>query len=158
MTRPNRIVIVGASLAGLRAVESLRRLGHEGSIVLIGEEPRAPYDRPPLSKQLLAGDWEPERVQLRSVEELRDLNVELRLGERATALDLDARIVGLAGGDAVAFDGLIIATGARPRTLPGASDLPGLHTLRTLEHSLAIREALPPGGAPRRGRRGLHRL
>lgn len=146
MPRLNRIVVVGASLAGLRAVEGLRRLGHEGAIVLIGEERRAPYDRPPLSKQLLAGEWGLERVQLRSEEELRDLDVELRLGERATGLDLDSRTV-LLEGDRVAFDGLIIATGARPRTLPGAPDLEGVHTLRTLEDSLAIGEAL--GSRPR---------
>ena len=146
MPRLNQIVVVGASLAGLRSVEGLRRLGHEGAIVLIGEERRAPYDRPPLSKQLLAGEWELERVQLRSDEELRDLDVELRLGERATGLDLGARTVQLEG-DRVPFDGLIIATGARPRTLPGAPDLEGLHTLRTVEDSLAIGEAL--GARPR---------
>ena len=141
----DRIAVVGASLAGQRAVESLRRLGHAGPIVLIGEEAHAPYDRPPLSKQLLAGEWEPARLQLSSVEELRALDVELRLGQRATGLDLEARTVELADGDAVPFDGLIIATGARPRTLPAAPDLQGLHTLRTLDDALAIRDALQQG-------------
>ena len=145
MAALDRIAVVGASLAGQRAVESLRRLGHAGPIVLIGEEAHAPYDRPPLSKQLLAGEWEPERLQLSSVEELRALDIELRLGERATGLDLQARTVELAGGAAVPFDGLIIATGARPRTLPAAPDLEGLHTLRTLDDGLAIRDALRQG-------------
>jgi NADPH-dependent 2,4-dienoyl-CoA reductase/sulfur reductase-like enzyme len=141
----DRIVVVGASLAGLRAVESLRGLGHVGALTLVGAEPHLPYDRPPLSKQLLAGEWEPGRVQLRSAEHLAGLGVELRLGEQAAALDLDARAVALAGGDRVPFDGLIVATGARPRMLPGAPDLEGLHTLRTLDDALAIREALDRG-------------
>ncbi len=145
MAHPERIVIVGASLAGLRAAESLRRLGHEGSIVLVGDEPHAPYDRPPLSKQLLAGDWDAERIELRSAEELGENAIELRTGAAATGLEVGAHRVELEDGSSLDYDALIIATGARPRTLPGAADLEGVHTLRTIEDSLAIREALRGG-------------
>ncbi len=126
-------------------MESLRRLGYTESIILIGEEPHRPYDRPPLSKQFLAGEWEPSRLELPSGQGLDDPDIDLRLGERASSLDLSQRTVGLASGSSVAFDGLIIATGARPRTFPDAPDLAGLHTLRTIEDSLAIRRALAAG-------------
>ncbi len=145
MAHPQHIVIVGASLAGLRAAESLRRLGHEGSIVLVGEESHAPYDRPPLSKQLLAGEWDAERVQLRSVEDLVERDIELRLGVAAVSLDLRAQRVELDDGSSLDYDGLVIATGARPRTLPGAPDLEHVHTLRTIDDALAIRRALEGG-------------
>ena len=88
--RLERVVIVGASLAGLRAAESLRRLGYGGRLVLIGAEKHLPYDRPPLSKELLAGKWEPDRIGLRK-RPYEELGLELRLGTRATALDLGAR-------------------------------------------------------------------
>ena len=89
----NNVVVVGASLAGLRAVETLRQEGFDGAITVIGDEPRAPYDRPPLSKKVLAGEWGPERIQLRSPEVFAEIRADWRLGVTATGLDLDARTV-----------------------------------------------------------------
>ena len=134
----NRVVVVGASLAGLRAAEMLRRNGYDGSLTIVGDEPHMPYDRPPLSKEILAGEWEPDRATLPPDEAEADW----LLGRRATGLDLDAGTVGLDGGERIAFDGLVIATGASPRTLPGTDGLAGVHTLRTLDDCLAIRDAL----------------
>ena len=140
------VTIVGASLAGLNAAEALRRDGFDGPVTLIGAESRLPYDRPPLSKQVLAGDWEPERAALTDSEELASDEIEARLGLRATALDLDARELTLHTGETVAFDGLVIATGARCRTMPGTERLGGVHVLRSLDDCLALRgdlEAVP---------------
>ncbi len=140
------VTIVGASLAGLNAAEALRRDGFDGSVTLIGAESRLPYDRPPLSKQVLAGDWEPERAALTDSEELQEDEIEARLGLRATALDLDARELTLHTGETVAFDGLVIATGARCRAMPGTEGLRGVHVLRSLDDCLALRadlEAVP---------------
>ena len=141
MTQPNRIAVVGASLAGLRAVEFIRRAKFEGELVLIGDEEHLPYDRPPLSKEVLRGEWEQDRLALRR-KSYDELNLELLLGRRAVSLDTDAREVGLEGGDVVPFDGLVIATGGRVRELPNQPRLDGIHTLRTLDDSLAIRAAL----------------
>jgi len=140
------IVVVGGSLAGVRAAETLRRDGYSGGLTIVGREPYfPPYDRPPLSKEILRGDWEPERARLR-VEE--DLEVTLRLGTTVTSLDLDGRSLGVAEGDGIGFDGLLIATGATPRTLPFIpAGLGGVHVLRTLEDSLALRADLE--GDPR---------
>jgi 3-phenylpropionate/trans-cinnamate dioxygenase ferredoxin reductase component len=135
------IVIVGASLAGLRAAETLRHEGYDGRLVIVGDEPHQPYDRPPLSKELLAGEWEPEQIALRK-QPYDDLEVDLRLGRRATALDLDGRMVELDGDERLAFDGLVIATGARPRTLPDTPALDGIFVLRTMDDCLAIRSRL----------------
>jgi NADPH-dependent 2,4-dienoyl-CoA reductase/sulfur reductase-like enzyme len=138
------VTIVGASLAGLRSAETLRRDGFGGRISLIGDEPHQPYDRPPLSKQVLAGDWEPERALLTPAEKLEPLGLDLRLGVRATGLDVAARELEV-DGVAEPFDGLLIATGARCRTLPGTGSPVGVHTLRTLDDCLAIRAALDDG-------------
>jgi 3-phenylpropionate/trans-cinnamate dioxygenase ferredoxin reductase component len=139
------IAVVGASLAGLRASEALRHEGFDGRISLIGAEPALPYDRPPLSKQVLAGAWEPDRIQFRTEAELASLDLDVRLGQPATALDLSRHHVELAGGDRVTFDGLVIATGASPRRLPTAEPLEGVHVLRTLDDCLAIRAGLGRG-------------
>ncbi|MCX5561415.1 NAD(P)/FAD-dependent oxidoreductase [Streptomyces sp. NBC_00038] len=136
-----RILVVGASAAGLAAAETLRREGYDGTITLVGDEPHAPYDRPPLSKQILAAQWEPERLGLRTAGDLGALDLDLRLGATATGLDLAARTVLLADGPPVPYDGLIVATGVRPRRLPGE----GAHVLRTLDDALALRERLGPG-------------
>ena len=141
MPRLDTIVVVGASLAGLRAIETLRREGYGGRIVAIGAEPHLPYDRPPLSKQFLKGDWESERLALRR-DGFEDLDVDWRLGERATSLDLATGRVGVESGERVAYDGLLIASGARARSLPFGADLPGVHLLRTLDDAQVLREEL----------------
>ena len=110
--------MVGASLAGLRACETLRSDGFAGSITLIGAEEHLPYDRPPLSKKLLAGEWEPDRIVLRKPEAIDELGLDLRLGCRAVGLDLDGRAVQLADGSEVPFDGLVLATGRGPAASP----------------------------------------
>ncbi|WP_249160372.1 NAD(P)/FAD-dependent oxidoreductase [Actinospica acidithermotolerans] len=135
-----RIVIVGASAAGLAAAETLRREGYEHRISLVGAETLPPYDRPPLSKQILAGDWEADRLALRSEEHLADLDLDLRLGTTATGLDLAAREVTIQDGSRLEYDALVIATGVRPRRLPGE----GAHVLRTLEDAIALRERIDP--------------
>ena len=144
-----RIVIVGASLAGLRAAEELRTQGHDGPIAIVGDEPHRPYDRPPLSKQVLAGKQPPEATELDVASgSVDDLGLDWHLGASATGLDLKERNVLLGGGDRLPYDGLVIATGAYPRRLPGTDHLAGVHTLRTLDDCLAIRAALEAG--PRR--------
>ncbi|MFC9426281.1 NAD(P)/FAD-dependent oxidoreductase [Streptomyces sp. NPDC056987] len=141
MTQSTRIVVVGGSAAGLAAVETLRREGYEGMLTLVGDERHAPYDRPPLSKQILAGEWDRARLALRSPDDLEALGLDLRLGVAATGLDTEDRTVTLADGESLPYDGLIVATGVRPRTLPGA----GAHLLRTLDDALALRDRLGPG-------------
>ncbi|MDH6629696.1 NADPH-dependent 2,4-dienoyl-CoA reductase/sulfur reductase-like enzyme [Streptomyces sp. LBL] len=136
-----RVVVVGASAAGLAAAETLRREGYDGTLTLVGDEPLAPYDRPPLSKQLLAAEWEADRLTLRTPDDLGALGLDLRLGVAATGLELVGRTVELADGSEVPYDGLIVATGVRPRRLPGA----GAHVLRTLDDALMLREGLAPG-------------
>ena len=138
------IHIVGASLAGIRAAEALRRREFSGRIVLIGDEPHLPYDRPPLSKQVLAGKWDTDRIQLTKPEKLEELNLDLRLGVRATGFDLHSRTLSTSAGDEV-VDGLLIATGARCRTLPGTEAMGGVHVLRDLDQTLALRAELDAG-------------
>lgn len=135
------VAIVGMSLAGLRAAETFRREGFDGRIVAIGAEPHLPYDRPPLSKELLRGDWEPDQLVLRK-QGVEDLDLDWRLDARAVALHTAAREVELHDGERVSFDGLVIATGATPRRLPNQPNLAGLFTLRTLDDALALRELL----------------
>ena len=138
------VSIVGASLAGYWAAETLRRDGFEGRISLIGDEPHAPYDRPPLSKKFLAGDLDDDRLPLTTAEKLADLGLEMRLGCRATGLDVATRTLEV-DGVAEPYDGLLIATGARCRNLPGTAGLAGVHTLRTRDDAEAIRDALANG-------------
>jgi NADPH-dependent 2,4-dienoyl-CoA reductase/sulfur reductase-like enzyme len=135
------VVVVGASLAGLRATETLRREGFDGRIVLVGAEPHLPYDRPPLSKQLLAGEWEAQDLALRRTP-YDELEVELRLGVRATALDAAGRRLTLDGDESLPFDGALLATGAAPRTLPSTPDLDGIFVLRTVDDALDLRARL----------------
>lgn len=142
----DRVVIVGASLAGLRAAETLRSHDDVGSVTVIGSETHRPYDRPPLSKRLLSGEWEPDRIQLRQPDTFGDLDVQWRLGVPAVGLDLDDRRVQLADGSDAAFDSVIIATGASPRRLPGHDDFAHVHELRTLDDALALRREIAPGG------------
>ncbi len=135
------IAIVGASLGGLRSAQALRRLGFDGKLIAIGDEPQLPYDRPPLSKEVLAGKWDAARVNLMRPED-DALAVEWRLGTRAEALDLAAREVVLANGERVAYDGLAIATGSGARRIPNTPPLTGIHVLRTLADALALRAEL----------------
>jgi NADPH-dependent 2,4-dienoyl-CoA reductase/sulfur reductase-like enzyme len=140
------VVVVGASLAGLRAAEELRFQGFDGTIALVGDEPHRPYDRPPLSKDVLAGKRPPEATTLgTALGEVDDLGIDWHLGTTATGLDLAAREVLLGGGDRLPFDGLVIATGATPRRLPGTDHLHGVHTLRTLDDCAALRAELDAG-------------
>ena len=136
---PDRVVVVGGSRAGLRTAESLRHAGFEGPITVVGDEPHRPYDRPPLSKQVLIGKVEPAATTLPYDEAL---GLGWLLGRAATSLDVDARRVALDDGSDLAFDRLVIATGARPRLLPGAPPGPGVHYLRTLDDAVALRADL----------------
>jgi NADPH-dependent 2,4-dienoyl-CoA reductase/sulfur reductase-like enzyme len=143
MTELERLVIVGASLAGLRSAEAARRAGFAGDVILIGEEPHLPYDRPPLSKAYLDSPDVPS-VTYRALDELVELGVDLRLGAAATALDVAAREVTVGDGT-VPYDALVIATGSSARTLPGCDGLAGVHTLRTVDDAAAVRGALDAG-------------
>lgn len=134
-----RIVVVGASLAGLRSAEALRRGGFAGELLLIGDESHAPYDRPPLSKEILRDEWARERLALRRDPAVEGLS--FRLGARATGLDLARREL-LLDKERVGFDALVIATGARVRRLVNARGLTGISALRTLEDALYVRDAL----------------
>ena len=141
-TSPGRVVVVGASLAGLSALETLRQEGFQGELIAVGAEPSLPYDRPPLSKQVLQGHWEPDKTMLRDQGQYDGLGVTWHLGRRATALDPAARTVTLDDGEPLSYEGLVIATGATPRWLPGTEGMAGVHVLRTLDECLALRAEL----------------
>lgn len=130
---PQRVVIIGAGQAGGQAAYSLRLGGFAGEITLVGDETAPPYQRPPLSKAYLKGEMDAERLFLKPLDYYAEHRVELITGEAATAIDLDAKQVTLAGGGKLSWDKLVIATGARPRklSLPGA-DLENVTELRTL--------------------------
>ncbi|MGH9093187.1 MAG: NAD(P)/FAD-dependent oxidoreductase, partial [Acidimicrobiales bacterium] len=139
-------VVVGASLAGLRTVQGLRDEGFTGRLVLVGDELHYPYDRPPLSKQVLAGTWPPERAMLADYHKLHDLGVEVHVGRRAVSLDAEARRVELDDGTVLDADGVAVATGARARRLPGTDGVDGVTVLRTLDDCKALRARLAAGG------------
>jgi 3-phenylpropionate/trans-cinnamate dioxygenase ferredoxin reductase subunit len=136
------LAIVGASLAGAKAAEGAREGGYEGRIVLVGDEPTAPYERPPLSKAVLRGEAEPDSTRVHPHDFYRDHDIEL-VRDRASALDIAARHVDLASGERIAFDTAVIATGAAPRalTVPGA-DLDGVLYLRTVDDSERLGAAI----------------
>jgi 3-phenylpropionate/trans-cinnamate dioxygenase ferredoxin reductase component len=136
---PGRIVVVGASVAGFCAAQQLRRLGFDGELCLVGDEDLVPYDRPPLSKELLRGDREPGDVALAGAEELEALGLDLRLGQSAVALDTGGRSVVLGSGERLRYDAAVLATGARARRPAFVPRLDGVHLLRTLGDALAIR-------------------
>ncbi|MCG5220759.1 NAD(P)/FAD-dependent oxidoreductase [Streptosporangium sp. KLBMP 9127] len=142
MTTPSRIVVVGASAAGLTAAEALRHNGFTGTLTIVGAESRPPYDRPPLSKQILRGTWRPDRVTLRRPDALTALGADWLLGVAAVALDTDARELALADGTVLPYDGLVIAAGVTPRRLPTGHELGGVHLLRTLDDALTLRDGL----------------
>lgn len=143
-----RLVVVGASLAGLRAVEAARKTGFDGEVVLVGAEEHLPYDRPPLSKDFLdARDdgAEPTHPPFRDEQQLAgDLDITLRIGHAATSLDTEARSVRI-GDENLGYDALVIATGAHARELPTGHELDGVHALRTLDDARAIRAKLDSG-------------
>ncbi|MGW2638137.1 NAD(P)/FAD-dependent oxidoreductase [Streptomyces sp. NPDC001348] len=138
------VAVVGASLAGLSAARSLRKQGYDGALVVIGDELHRPYDRPPLSKEFLLGTLGEAELALEADGE--DLGAEWLLGTRAVGLDRRDRAVRLADGRQVRADGVVIATGAAARGLPGSAGLAGVHTLRTLDDARALRDGLARGG------------
>jgi 3-phenylpropionate/trans-cinnamate dioxygenase ferredoxin reductase subunit len=146
MTEPSTVAVVGAGLAGGKAVEALRAEGFGGRIVLFGDEPHRPYERPPLSKGYLQGNDERGSVFVHPESWYGEHDVDLRLGAAVTGLDRHAHELMTDDGQPVHYDRLLLATGASPRhlRLPGA-DLPGVHYLRTLDDSDALRAAFRPG-------------
>lgn len=138
------VLVIGASLAGLTATEALRNGGYDGELVVVDPSPQLPPDRPPLSKQVLAGDWEPERAVHRSATRLPELGVDLRLGVAARSLDAASRAVALSDGSELRADGVVLAMGAAPRHLPN-EPAHGVHVLRTMEDCLALRADLDAG-------------
>lgn len=137
----DHLVVIGASLAGLRGAEAARAAGFSGRLTLVGAEPYPPYDRPPLSKQALTGSVDPAATTLPN---LVPLDAEWHLGAPATALDRRERVVTLRDGRRIAYDRLLIATGARPRPWPdaGQARFTGVHTLRGRDDAAALRAAL----------------
>jgi NADPH-dependent 2,4-dienoyl-CoA reductase/sulfur reductase-like enzyme len=136
-----RVVIVGAGIAAVRTAESLRRADFEGEVVVVGAEPELPYDRPPLSKEVLLGKRNLDGIVLRSADKLAELGIDLRLGVSATGVDLARRrVVTEAGSEK--FDHLVIATGSGARSLPVLAGVPGVATLRTIADARTIRDAL----------------
>jgi len=135
------VVVVGGSLAGLRTIETLRALGHDGRISWVGEEPSLPYERPPLSKEFLRAEVIESDLELRRGG-YESLAVDMYFGRRARALRAVEREVELEDGTRLHFDSLVVATGARARVLPQVGNLAGVYALRTLDDARAIRAAL----------------
>ena len=144
--KAENIVVVGAALAGARAVTALREEGHDGPITLVGAEPHVPYERPPLSKGYLLGNDELESAFVHPEEWYAEHDVTLRLRTRATAIDREAHRIELADGDTLPYDRLLLTTGAQPRplNLPGVDELAPRY-LRTIEDSQALKAAFTPG-------------
>ncbi|REF01033.1 NAD(P)/FAD-dependent oxidoreductase [Thermomonospora umbrina] len=137
---PRSVVVVGTGVAGATAALTLRTEGYDGRITLIGDEPHQPYRRPPLSKDVLTGGSAPERIRLRPPAAWRDQDIELLTGTSVTGFD--ASHVTLADGSRLGYDRLLLATGGRPRVLPHAAGIAGVHTLRTLDDAQALRADL----------------
>ncbi len=147
LTSTDHVVVVGAGLAGWRFIESLRRDGYEGKITLIGDEPYAPYDRPPLSKQVLSGKWEIDKTVLASDEALESANITSIFGVSATSLDVISHTVTLENGETVSGTHIVIATGTRARRIP-YSDESLVHTIRNrkdIEGLNALLATVPEG-------------
>ncbi|RDI33908.1 3-phenylpropionate/trans-cinnamate dioxygenase ferredoxin reductase subunit [Rhodococcus sp. AG1013] len=137
------VVIVGAGLAAVRAAEELRQSGYDGELVIVGDEPHLPYDRPPLSKEVVRG--ENDDTTLRPREFFDEQRIDLRLGAAATGLDRENRTVSLSDGTEIAYGDLVIATGLTPRRIPGLPELDGVHVLRSVDESRALRADLREG-------------
>ncbi len=146
-TSMDRIVVIGAGQAASSLMVKLRNLGFEDDIVLVGDEPHLPYQRPPLSKKYLAGEMPRERLLLRQAGWYEKNRIDARLGKNAIRIDRTARRVELSDGDAIAYDRLALTTGARPRRLPSAvgGDLPNVFTMRDLADADALSAAMTPG-------------
>jgi len=143
MSKP--VVIVGASMGGLRTAESLRRFGYNGPIVAIGDEPYAPYNRPPLSKEVLAADEVSHAAVAFPIRPAVE-DVEFKLGKKVISADLDAGTVTIDGGEVVEYSQLVIATGLRPKRQTYSNDIEkGRHVIRSLDDALALRAELNPG-------------
>jgi 3-phenylpropionate/trans-cinnamate dioxygenase ferredoxin reductase subunit len=146
MTRSlGTVVVVGTGLAGLRTAETLRAQGFDGRVILVGEETSLPYERPALSKQLLAGKRSPEQLLLRKPEFFAAEQIELVLGQRVEKISSERRAAYLSDGRELHWDALVLATGARARRLRGQETPAGVHYLRTLADSLALKSDLNPG-------------
>ncbi|MGY1609502.1 MULTISPECIES: NAD(P)/FAD-dependent oxidoreductase [unclassified Geodermatophilus] len=139
------IAVVGASLAGLSAARALREQAYDGRVVVVGDEVHPPYDRPPLSKDFLVGVSSVDDIALGTPDD-EDLGLEWRLGTTAVGLDPATRSVLLDDGSEVRADGVVLATGARARRLPGSEGLGGVHVLRSLDDAVALRQDLLAGG------------
>jgi 3-phenylpropionate/trans-cinnamate dioxygenase ferredoxin reductase component len=148
MTTDQTFVIAGASLAGAKAAETLRSEGFDGRVVLIGTELERPYERPPLSKDYLRGESGREQIYVHEEGFYAEHEIELRLGVTVTHLDPSSRLLGLDDGDPLRYDRLLLTTGSEPRRLsiPGA-ELDGVHYLRSVGDSDALRERLDRGGS-----------
>jgi NADPH-dependent 2,4-dienoyl-CoA reductase/sulfur reductase-like enzyme len=134
------IVIVGGGTAGVAAAETLRDEGYTGAVTMLCGEPALPYDRPPLSKQVLTGAWDADKVRLRPASRYADLGIRLVPGQ-ASALDVGSKTVICGDGYRLGYAGLIIATGVQARRLPAGHELAGVHVLRNLADALALRDA-----------------
>lgn len=143
---PERVVIVGSSVGGIRTGQALRAGGFDGDIVVIGAEDVAPYDKPPLSKEFLSGQKSVTQFALLPRDGWEGAGLEPVLGHRATVLDCDAKHVTLESGDRIGYDRLVIATGARPRQLTDTAGNPVGHTVRDLDDSAALKSAMERGG------------
>ena len=151
-----RIVIVGGGLAAARTAEQLRRSGFDGSITIVGDEVHLPYDRPPLSKQVLRSEMDDTVLKPREFYDEND--IALLLGSAVRTLDTANQTVTLADGTQLEYDDVVIATGLVPRRIPSFPDVPGIHVLRSFDESMALREAGGRSAARRGRRRGIHRL
>lgn len=138
MTPRSRVVVVGASVGGVTAAETLRQEGFDGEIIVVGDEPHRPYLRPPLSKQILLGEWETEQAFIHTVAQMDELDIDLRTSCVASGLDVAGRVVQTSQGN-LPYDELIIATGSEPRRHPL---LPNAPTLRTMDDALSLRDGL----------------
>lgn len=145
---PERVVVVGSSVAGVKCAQALRAAGYEGELVVVGAEAEFPYDKPPLSKQLLTGTWSAEEIRLAEPAELAEAGIELRLGAAARGVDVAQRRLDLADGSSLTYDRLVIATGVRPRSLPWEADSTVVRTIRTMEDAVSLRERLLESAHP----------
>src|SRR5919107_5402068 len=144
---PDPFVIVGAGLAGAKAVESLREEGFDGPLVLVGEEPELPYERPPLSKDYMLGKAERDSGRVHEADWYAGHDVDLRTGVRAEHLDADGHRLTLSTGEELPYAKLLLATGSSPRRLPvPGADLAGVHYLRTVADAERLRAQLDGGG------------